>query len=45
MNIELRMDQQRCRRHRKQLLQFQKIVWQTLIARLNGNVTLTPYSG
>ena len=45
MNIELRMDEQRYRRHRKQLLQFQKIVWQTLIARLNGNVTLTPYSG
>jgi hypothetical protein len=44
MNIELRMDEQRYRRHRKQLLQFQKIVWQALIARLHSNVKLTPYS-
>ena len=45
MNIELRMDQQHYRRHRKRLRQFQKIVWQALIARLHGNVTLTPCSG
>jgi hypothetical protein len=45
MNIELRMDQERYRRHRKQLMQFQKIVWQALIARLHGNVKLTSYSG
>jgi len=44
MNIELRMDQHRYRHHRKQLLKFQKIVWQALIARLDSNVTLTPYS-
>ena len=45
MNTEFRMDQERYRRHRKRLRQFQKIVWQALIARLHRNVTLTPYSG
>jgi hypothetical protein len=45
MNIELHMNQQRYRRHRKRLRQFQKIVWQALMVRLHGNTTLTSYSG
>lgn len=40
MNIELRMDQERYRATQKQVQQFQKIVWQTLIARLRSEENL-----
>ena len=36
MNIGLRLNEKRYRRKKKQLQQFQKIVWQALIARLGG---------
>ena len=35
MNIELRMDQERYRRHRKRLRQFQKMFWQAFHQNIN----------
>jgi len=44
MNIQLRLDEHRHGRHRKQLQQFQQIVWQALIARLSNEAKLSVYS-
>ena len=45
MNIELRIDDGQHRNRRKQLRQFQRIVWQALIARLSNEAKLSIYSG
>jgi hypothetical protein len=45
MNIELQIDEGQHRNRRKQLRQFQRIVWQTLIARLSNKAKLSVYSG
>jgi len=45
MNIEMQIDEGINRVHRKQLRQFQRIVWQTLIVRLSNEAKLNVYSG